>query len=514
MVIDGRTVPAGRAIDTDVCILGAGAAGITLAREFSGAPFQVCLLESGGLAFDQSTQSLYAGTTSGQPYYPLDVCRLRYFGGTTNHWGGFCRPLDDIDFEVRDWVPGSGWPFRKQELMPYYERAQTVCQIGPVAYEYGDWEPDKRLVTLDKTCLTARFFQFSPPTRFGRVYRDDIAKAGNVSLYTYTNALELATDDDVATVTALRVGTLAGNQYHIRAKHYILALGGIENARMLLLSNRRQSAGLCNGHDLVGRYFMDHPILRTGSVLLPSETELSGFDRNMVYGTVKLAPFITVKEDVLRAKRLLNFGVRLKTPTLPSSVASLRAIAKSIRRWQWPDDFTAHLGNVVTDLDAVAETAVYRFRGVKLANLTYWMEPTPNPDSRVTLADEKDDFGLNRARLSWQLTEQDLRSMHEAHRILAAECGASAIGRLKIEFDGSADAWPATVNGSYHHIGTTRMHADPRKGVVNADCRTHQLNNLYIAGSSVFPTAGHANPTLTIVALAIRLADHLKRLMS
>lgn len=513
MVVDGRSVAAGYAINTDVCILGAGAAGITLAREFSGASFQVCLLESGGFDFDKTTQSLYEGTTSGQPYYPLEVCRLRYFGGTTNHWGGFCRPLDDIDFEARDWVPGSGWPFRKQELMPYYERAQPVCQIGPVAYDYGDWESGKQLVSLDDTCLMARFFQFSPPTRFGRVYRNDITRARNISLYIHATVLEMEVDESVSAITALRVGTLEGNQFRIQAKYYILALGGIENARMLLLSSRRQSAGLCNAYDLVGRYFMDHPILNTGSVLLQKNSDLSGFDKNMRYGTVKLAPFITFKEETLHEKHLLNFGVRLMSPSMPSSIASLRAISKSIRKWQWPDDFAAHLGNVITDLDTLAEVAVYRFRDIKLANIIYWMEPVPNPNSRVTLADEKDSFGLNRAHLNWQLTEQDLRSMYDAHGILAAECGASAIGRLRIGFDGSANSWPASVKGSYHHIGTTRMHPDPRKGVVNADCRTHQLHNLYIAGSSVFPTAGHANPTLTVVALAIRLADHIKRSM-
>lgn len=155
MVIDGRSVPSGHVVDTDVCIVGAGAAGITLAKEFINAPFRVCVLESGGFEYDAATQSLYAGDTAGQPYFPLDVCRLRYFGGTTNHWSGFCRPLDDLDFQVRDWVPHSGWPFPKSELIPYYERAQAVCELGPFAYEYADWEPQAQRIGLDESCLKA-----------------------------------------------------------------------------------------------------------------------------------------------------------------------------------------------------------------------------------------------------------------------------------------------------------------------------------------------------------------------
>lgn len=514
MVIDGRSVPSGHVVDTDVCIAGAGAAGITLAKEFVNAPFRVCVLESGGFEYDPATQSLYAGNTVGQPYFPLDVCRLRYFGGTTNHWGGFCRPLDDQDFQVRDWVPHSGWPFPKSELIPYYERAQVICELGPFAYEYADWEPQAQRIGLDGSCLKARFFQSSPPTRFGRVYRNTLERASNISLHLHTNALEIQTDATARVATGIKAGTLAGNRYLVRAKQYIIALGGIENARLLLLSNRVQQVGLCNEYDLVGRFFMDHPILRTGSVLLPRDSPLASFSRRKLRGTTELAPFITADDTVLREKRLLNFGVRLKKPILPPSLDSLRILSRSLRKGRWPDDFTEHVGNVMTDLGAIAAFASQRLRDLKLLDILYWMEPAPNPNSRITLTHDKDRLGLHRVRLDWQLTELDLHTMHEAHRLLAMECGAQGIGRVKVSFDETSDAWPPHLSGSYHHMGTTRMHVDPKHGVVTPDCRTHQIQNLFIAGSSVFPTAGHANPTLTIVTLAIRLADHIKRIMA
>ena len=129
MFVDARTIPAGATLETDICIIGAGAAGIALAQEFAGLDMRVSILESGGREFDAETQQLGTGRNIGTPYFPLDAARLRYFGGTTNHWGGLCRPSNAIDFESRSWVPDSGWPLTKAELQPYYERAQVSCNV-------------------------------------------------------------------------------------------------------------------------------------------------------------------------------------------------------------------------------------------------------------------------------------------------------------------------------------------------------------------------------------------------
>lgn len=269
MIIDARSVPKGKTIETDVCIIGAGAAGITLAREFIGQSFRVCLLESGGFEFDEDTQSLCDGETIGLPYTPLKAARVRYFGGTTNHWHGWCRPLDEIDFESRDWIPHSGWPFGKSHLFSFYERAQSICQLKPVPYDVKFWEAETASsLPFASSRVNTAVFRFSPPTRFGEVYRDQIARARNISTYLHANVTEIDNNEHARTVTRLRVTCLPGNQFWVSATIFILAAGGIENARLLLLSNKLQSAGLGNQNDLVGRFFMDHVGVASGAVIL------------------------------------------------------------------------------------------------------------------------------------------------------------------------------------------------------------------------------------------------------
>jgi choline dehydrogenase-like flavoprotein len=258
-----------------VCIVGAGAAGITLARECIKQPFRVCLLESGGLDYNEDIQSLYQGENTGLPYYPLDASRLRYFGGTTNHWAGMCRPLDDIDFAARAWIPYSGWPFGRSHLDPFYARAHLICQLGSFTYDTGAWEtPDTPRFPLSSDRVMTKITQQSPPTRFGQVYQDEIVRADNVITYLHANAVEVETADTAQTVTRLRVACLQGPQFWVAARQFILATGAIENARLLLLSNKAQSAGLGNQNDLVGRFFMEHPSFESGA-LLPSAAHLA-----------------------------------------------------------------------------------------------------------------------------------------------------------------------------------------------------------------------------------------------
>ena len=267
MFIDARNLQNGHRIEADICIIGAGAAGITIAREYANSSTTVALLESGGLEFDQEIQNLYTGKNIGLPSFPVHVNRLRYFGGTTNHWAGHCRPLDPIDFEQRDWVPHSGWPISKQDLDSYYERAQPVVGLG--AYEYEDlayWQ--KRIglplpeMELKPDRLYSAVYNKSPPTRFGREYREELAKSANVSVYLHTNVLEILGNDTATRVSGLKAACIDGPELSVSAKIFILATGGMENARLLLLSDTTNPAGIGNDKGLVGRYFMDHLLLR------------------------------------------------------------------------------------------------------------------------------------------------------------------------------------------------------------------------------------------------------------
>lgn len=186
MLVDARSIPSGTTIETDLCIIGAGAAGITLAREFIAADIRVALLESGGMEFDSETQELYEGQNIGQDFDDTSVSRLRFFGGTTNHWGGYCLPFDAIDFEPRDDFPHHGWPFTKAELDPWYARAQQVCRLGPYDYRPARWgfPPGKILAPFAGPDFESKVFQENP-LRFGPVYAPELRAAPRVTVYLY-----------------------------------------------------------------------------------------------------------------------------------------------------------------------------------------------------------------------------------------------------------------------------------------------------------------------------------------
>jgi choline dehydrogenase-like flavoprotein len=536
MLIDARTLPEDTLVEHDICIIGGGAAGITMAREFIDQPYQVCLLESGGLDFDEVTQSLYTGDNIGLPYYPLNEARGRYFGGSTNLWGGWSRPFDDIDFEYRPWMPYSGWPFTKAELDPYYKRAQKACNLGPFEYDLTYWKD-----ALDQSQLQSLPFfgdqivtylwQVIPPThlRFGEAYRADINQARNINTYLNANVVEIETNDTTQAVTGLRVASLEGKKFWVRAKVFILAAGGIENPRLLLVSNKVQSTGLGNQYDLVGRFFMEHPILRSGKVLLSNPAALYT-QKNIQVGETFVGAGLGLSKAVQEREQLLNFATRLK-PILPEWVEAVNRLKYRIRHAQEPEAFPTvmadrtyksdtpimeDLGKVIANFDHIAARALAKLfnksfysRQSNLCRTHLVAEQAPNPDSRITLSRERDRLGLNRVQLDWRLSPIDKYTIQRSQQILAQEFERSGLGQLQIEISDDDTSWP-TFYGCYHHMGTTRMSTNPRQGVVNEHCQVHGISNLYIAGSSVFPTGGFANPTLTIIAVAIRLADHIK----
>src|SRR3989442_12313117 len=246
MFLDVRHIAGGTELGCDLCIVGAGAAGITIARELADSKLSVLLLESGGLQLDSHTQDLYSGENSGRPY-PIRDSRLRYFGGATNHWWGWCRPLDQIDFEEREGLRHSGWPLSRAELDPYYARAQRICQLGPFRYDTAFWA---ETIGIKPFSLGGRvdsaILQFSPPTRFGEVYRNDLRRSTNVRVLLNANLVGLELAPGSAVVRRARVATLAGKRFAIRVRQLVLAAGAIENARLLLASNDVQRAGIGN----------------------------------------------------------------------------------------------------------------------------------------------------------------------------------------------------------------------------------------------------------------------------
>ena len=489
MLIDTQRIQSGRVIRADVCIAGAGAAGIAIARALSSQGVSVCLLESGGLDFDEDHQSLYEGQldSSIPPRNPsyLTRSRLRYFGGSTNHWNGWCRPLDELDFSVRSWVPDSRWPIGRSELIPYYDRAAELVAIVPFddSRDEGlEWAP--QFVLLDDPSFLWKRFHYSPPTRFGSRYRTELAEASNVEVHLHANVVGIDADETGSRVKRIRARTLTGIDVEVAATYYVLAAGGIENARLLLISDGVHKSGLGNDRDVVGRYFMEHPHLDSAGYVVLTDA----LPQPRVYGRrERMRAVLCPSEALQREYQLLNLCITFNF--------------RSRRRTSSMD----HLKAAVSDLDRLGADSS-NGRG-DWSGLFVRAEQSPNPRSRVKLADELDPLGMRRVELVWQMTERDIGSIRRALEVLGLKLGQAGRGRVRVNIR-EMDPWIG-VGGGSHHMGTTRMSDHASRGVVDADCRVHGLANLFVAGSSVFPTVGFANPTFTVVALALRLAEHL-----
>jgi choline dehydrogenase-like flavoprotein len=513
MIVDARELPTGTVVEADLCIIGAGAAGITLARELANSRFRVALVESGGMEFESETQSLYEGEDIGRPYLDLTTCRLRFFGGTTNHWGGWCLPLDPPDFEARDGLPYRGWPFDKAHLDPFYRRAHQVCQLGPY-----DYTPTSFGITSDKTAapftgpdFISRIFQIS--RIMFNVYRPELEKTANVTVYLHANAVNLATGEEGRSVRTLQIATLAGARLEMRARFYVLGAGGIENARLLLVS--ADGKGIGNTHDLVGRFFMVHLQFVGGEIALRDPYVnldfASGFDNAKPW---PFFSYIGLSDDAMRRRQLPNVRMMGDYKFAPVSQA-VEALKRLTGGGAGKSPLMPDVLRVLRNVEGLTELAVHKalyHSGVPVETLILNCnaEQMPNPESRITLADERDALGMRRVAVDWKLTGEDKAKVNEIYRLLGAEVGRTGFGRLRYLLAEDNDTWPDDLRGNEHHMGTTRMHDDPASGVVDRNCRVHGVDNLYLAGSSVFPTSGATNPTLTIVALALRLADHLK----
>jgi len=507
LFIDARTLDDDSRVDADLAIIGSGPAGISIARAIASPAMRVCIVEAGGLEPSAEDQALYQGENTGIEY-PLAGTRLRQFGGTSGHWGGFCRPLDPIDFEARDWVPLSGWPFGREALDPYLEAASAAVEVAPARFEdpgYWQQKTGEPLVNWRAGRIMTRFFQFSPPTRFGKRYRAELEQSPDIQVLLHANVTNIAAVPSAKAVDHLDVQTLTGRRHQVHARRYILAAGAIENARLLLLSSDVMPAGLGNQNDMVGRCFMEHPHMGGfADIVVADLGRLPRIYRESVPVDGRTARVAYIPDpDYLRRTRRLSASftmspvadLRAEDPGTDASLAGQRDMVQAAR------PFLTAGGRPPRPHDP-------GFSGTRFG-VGCACEQTPNPDSRVTLADDTDPLGLRRVRLNWRLTEQERRSFIANIRALGRELAAAGIGRLRplLPDDG---LWEKVVGGGSHHMGTTRISDDPKRGVVDRDCRVHGIDNLYVAGSSVFVTSGSANPTLNILALAYRLVDHLK----
>lgn len=508
-------------------MIGAGAAGITMTRALVDKGLTVVLLESGGRDYEAETADLNRGDNVGREYYPLDHARLRFFGGTTAIWGGRCAEFDPIDFEPRAWVPNSGWPFGHDELAPWYDRARQVFGLPPQRPTADELRRrGAPLPEFSEAELALPIWSFdSTFDRFSLERCADLVAAPNCTIALHATVREIVADDNARTVARLDVRRPDGGQVSVTAREYLLAAGGIENPRILLASNSVVPAGLGNAHDQVGRYFMEHPHARGGRIVAADAKRLfAAFAKRRTDG-VTLAPLIAPSPALQMREGLLNTSLTIapRRPATGSEALLMRAYLQQKEKRE-PTRFGRSLWRLAKQgvgwlqrrVDPTRPWLLEKLGRLEVALLVRG-EQAPNPDSRVTLGNETDAVGMPRARLDWRTTPLDVASVKGLVAALARETERLGLGTVEpAEWLSDPSGEWVTDNlvsahpiGGYHHMGTTRMADEPAKGVTDGWGRVHGIDNLHLAGSSLFPTSGWANPTLTIVALALRTADRI-----
>jgi len=515
--------PPSSGYEFDLCLIGSGAAGIALARRLLPTGARIGLIESGGRDFDRKTQQLSDGESGGLDYYDLNHVNLRFFGGATAVWGGRCAQLDPVDFERRPWIPHSGWPFSKAELESRYREALGVFDLPYMAGAEAPVRLDRRELRGDYWQIDERF------DRFGWANAKDLREAVNVRVLLGATATRLHADRVGGRIDWAEIASLSGRRNRVRARAFVLCSGGIETPRLLLASRQPGwEEGLGNRGGALGRFFMEHPHGRGARVFAPDPARLfRELPRFFERDGCRCGTLYRPGEDLQRSEGILNTGFTLAVRRHPGGRQELHKSAYNrLRHEIEPNRLGRGLWKATRRLSLWTQKRLERRLALrKLRQPEYGIyailraEQAPNPESRLTLTGRRDALGVPRVRLDWRLDELDKRSALEAMRALDRELRRLGLGRAEPEpwLADPEQPWvfdPLASNhayGGYHHMGAARMAESERQGVCDPQCRVHGLENLFLAGSAVFPTGGWANPTLTIVALALRLGERLER---
>ena len=513
---DARTDAVGATLSAPICIIGAGLAGITLARELSSRFDDVLLIESGGLDYSDEAMDLYAAENRGLPYYDLTACRLRYFGGTGNHWAGYSRSNDPINYEARPDLGIPAWPVTFEELQPYVARAARLLGISDAFFDPAMLlAPQNWGDAVEKTRDAEDFFlavnQIADVERirFADRFGPEIIASDRIHLVTDLSAVELVATEDGARIAAMNCRTLTGKQVRVTADSFVLACHTIENARLMLASNRQEAAGIGNGAGLVGRHFMEHPYINT-SILAVPDSFPPALVRHIANAENRFVG-LSLKPEIMRQEGTLAYNCYFSTRTGDTGIG--RAIDRLRDGWNGAGQTLSDARTVMSDPGFLMGTAKDKLGwgdGMSFLVLEQMIEQSPNPESRVVLsATERDATGQPRANLDWRLNDLDLHTFRTGQDHVIRELGALGLGRVRVE-EITHELLAERVIGHFHHYGTTRMGATPAAGVVDRDLRVFGKRNLSIIGGSVFPGSGSHGPTLHILAMTYRLADRLR----
>lgn len=462
--------------EVDVCVVGGGPAGITLALQLAEKGRRVALLEGGGLAYSEASQSLYAAETSGMNLYP-STTRLRFLGGTSNHWAGRCRPFELSDFATSPPTGVPGWPIGFDEFNRTLPAAMKILDLPENGFSANNPDMPGGRFIADRSAQSA-------PTRFGEKYLPGLKAAPNLHLYINCNLVDIIFDRASGAVSHMMVADYAGRRASLKAGRYVLATGAIENARLLLNSASLQAAGL-QGMQWVGRCLMEHLNVELGT-FMPAE----GIDASdLQYFT---ADALVAREGIGRGN--IAFG-QLSEVVSYGRTAAIKTFMKNL---------ACNLGVA----DKVQFISNFHCPGA--GTIGTLLEQFPSPQgSRIELSDARDAFGLRKARVVWTLGPEDRKTVRTLALAVAKNFADAGLGFVKLHPSMTDDRMAMPVSPHAHHMGTTRMAKSPAWGVVDENCKMFGAGNLYVAGSSVFPTGGGGNPTMPLIQLALRLGNYL-----
>jgi choline dehydrogenase-like flavoprotein len=469
----------------DVCLCGAGPAGITIARALAKQGQKVAIFEGGGLEFSERSQDIYKGKSIGLQYWDgVYTARLRFFGGTSNHWAGRCAFFDKVDFEQRDYYGLPGWPITRAEVFKYFDAACSILDISREGFQLSQaekWEGEN--------------FRFSdstqsPPTRFGQKYYQELKDSSNIDVYINANLTNINLNDGHNAVTSFEIQNYEKKHFLFSANNYVIALGTIENTRVLLNCDKQIQGGIGNQNGMVGRCFMEHLNVHMGKFVA---------DNHPIWknGGIQLNP----SEDMIRRLQIGNAVLAFEQHSTPTSYGRLKLLKQTLREMLCKSKVATDLTRNISDFDCPGDGVI-----------TTMIEQTPNFNSRVYLDSEYDMFGMRRVKLDWQLNAKDNQTIRTLGLEIAKTMARHGYARVQLEdfiLDNTKEI--RNIDGHAHQMGGTRMSEDPKFGVVDRNLQIHGFKNIFVAGSSVFPTGGGSNPTLNLVMLAERLGHYLSK---
>jgi choline dehydrogenase-like flavoprotein len=520
VILDFEKTPGPVDIHHDVCIVGAGAAGISLALELTRRGARVLLLEAGGRGFEARSHALYEGEATGLPYRGLVEGRFRGLGGTTTQWGGQILEIDPLPFRERAWAPDGGWPFEKSALAPYYELALRLEGLdGALADPQEIWRGLGLSAPDFGGELISAFSRWCPETNFATLHGATLRGAPGLTVLLHANVRELVLTPDGDAILSVSCVSLGGRQASFTADAYVLAMGGIETSRLLLQPLSCGRAHPWNQFGQVGLHFQDHLVCDAGVVEAPGLDPARAYFDYASLGGRRYHPKMKLSPDLQERLEVLDVcGTVSLTVDGQDDVARAYETFRNIKTRRFdrctPSDlthFALNLHKLVWHKIPYSRSASSGAGRRTELSLSVHCEQSPTTSGRISLVSRTDALGLKQAQVDWRLSELEIRSIRAYVEVAARVFAERGIGAVHPhpEIMVDDDALAARVRESSHHIGGTRMARRAEAGVVDPDLKLFGVGNGYVCSSSVFPSAGFVNPTHTIVALAVRLAEHL-----